>query len=96
MAYISWASRHEQYNGPNGAYEAQIGGDSGGLSVDAIYSYVRDAVALGNWSTATAVATPAEMNTLKATLSNNSSILLFGQVYGWVSKFARWLWVCSL
>jgi predicted porin len=70
---------YNQGNGSNGAYEAQIGGDFGGLSVDAIYSYVKDAVALSNWSTATAVATPAEMNTLTATLSNNSSILLFSK-----------------
>ena len=68
---------YSQGNGSNGAYEAQIGGDFGGLSVDAIYSYVKDAVSLGNWSTSTAVATPAEMNTLNATLSNNSGILLF-------------------
>ena len=70
---------YNQGNGSNGAYEAQIGGDFGGLSVDAIYSYVRDAVSLGNWSTSTTVATPAEMNTLNATLSNNSSILLFAK-----------------
>jgi predicted porin len=70
---------YDQGNGSNGAYEAQIGGDFGGLSVDALYSYVKDAVSLGNWSTATAVATPAEMNTLTATLSNNTSILLFAK-----------------
>ena len=68
---------YSQGTGSNGAYEAQIGGDFDGLSVDAIYSYVKDAVSLGNWSASTAVATPAEMNTLNATLSNNSSILLF-------------------
>jgi hypothetical protein len=61
---------YSQGNGSDGAYEAQIGGDFGGWSVDAIYSYVKDAVSLGNWSTSTAIATPAEMNTLNATLSN--------------------------
>ena len=71
--------RYGQGNGSNGAYEAQVGGDFGGLSVDAIYSFVKDAVSLGNWSTATAVATPAEMNTLTATLSNDSAILLFSK-----------------
>jgi len=40
---------------------------------------VRDAVSLANWSTATAVATPAEMNTLKATLSNDTSLLLLAK-----------------
>jgi Gram-negative porin len=68
-----------QGNGSNGAYEGQIGGDFGGLSVDAIYSYVRDAVSLDNWSSDTAVATPAQMNTLKATLSNDRSILLLAR-----------------
>jgi predicted porin len=70
---------YNQGNGSDGAYEAQIGGDFGGLSVDAIFSYVRDAVSLANWSTATKVATPAEMNTLKATLSNDSSVLLLAK-----------------
>ena len=49
---------YNQGNGSNGAYEAQIGGDFGGLSVDAIYSYVKDAVSLGNWSTSTAGRVP--------------------------------------
>jgi predicted porin len=70
---------YNQGNGSDGAYEAQIGGDFGGLSVDAIFSYVKDAVSLANWSTATKVATPAEMNTLKATLSNDSSVLLLAK-----------------
>jgi predicted porin len=70
---------YSQGNGSNGAYEAQIGGDFGGLSVDAIYSFVRDSVSLTNWSTSTAVATPPEMNSLKASLSNDSSILLLAK-----------------
>jgi predicted porin len=70
---------YDQGNGSNGAYEAQIGGDFGSLSVDAIYSYVRDAVSLANWSTATAVATPGQMNTLKATLSNDTSLLVLAK-----------------
>jgi predicted porin len=67
---------YSQGNGSYGAYETQIGGGLGGLSFDAIYSHVRDAVSLDNWSTATAVATPDEMNTLKASLSNDTSIIL--------------------
>jgi predicted porin len=83
-----------QGNGSNGAYEGQIGGDFGGLSVDAIYSYVRDAVSLDNWSTATAVATPAEMNTLKATLSNDRSILLLARyVAGPVKLFGGYEYI---
>jgi predicted porin len=70
---------YNQDNGSNGAFEAQVGGDIGGFSVDAIYSAVRDAVSLANWSTATTVATPAEMNTLKATLSNDTSIALLAK-----------------
>jgi predicted porin len=70
---------YNQGNGSDGAYEAQIGGDLGGLSLDAVFSYVKDAVSLGNWPTATKVATPGEMNTLKATLSNDSSILLLAK-----------------
>jgi predicted porin len=70
---------YNQGNGSDGAYEVQIGGDFGGLSADAIFSYVRDAVSLANWSTATKVATPAEMNTLKATLSNDTSVMLLAK-----------------
>jgi predicted porin len=85
-----------QGNGSNGAYEGQIGGDFGGLSVDAIFSYVRDAVSLNNWSTATAVATPAEMNTLKATLSNDRSILLLAKyAIGQVKLFGGYEYIRS-
>lgn len=70
---------YNQDNGSNGALEAQVGGDFGGFSVDAILSAVKDAVSLDNWSTATTVATPAEMNTLKATLSNDTSIALLAK-----------------
>jgi len=70
---------YSQGNGSDGAYEAQIGGDFGGLSVDAIYTHVKDAVSLDNWSTATATATPTEMNTLKASLSNDSGLILLAK-----------------
>jgi predicted porin len=80
---------YDQGNGSNGAYEAQIGGDFGGFSVDTIYSSVRDAVSLANWSTTTTVATPAELNTLKATLSNDTSITLLAKyTIGPVKLFA--------
>ena len=50
MAALWQFGGYEQNNGANGAYQFQVGADiphlaNGTLSVDAIFSYVRDAVA---------------------------------------------------
>jgi predicted porin len=37
-------------NGSNGAIEAQLGGDFGGFSFDAVVSKVKDAVSLSNYA----------------------------------------------
>src|SRR5271156_5436705 len=70
----------EQGNGATGLYEFQIGGDFGGLSVDAIYSHVTDAVAASTFTNANPLLpmtlTAAEVGTLKATLSNNDAVML--------------------
>ena len=84
-------------NGSNGEYEIDLGGDfplfGGGLSVDAIYSQVKDQVNLGTYNNlpgaaaiagTTTGAGPAAAfpNALKATLSNNDSFMLLAK-YKW-------------
>lgn len=59
----------------NSAYEAQVGADLGGLSVDAIYNVVMDAIAT---SAATTYAGPA--NSIAATISDNTT-------YGLMAKY---------
>jgi len=72
-----------QGNASDGAYQAQVGGTFGGLSVDAIYSYVKDAVNLANFPSITGgnytIATGANIGTLKATLSDDSSVTLLAK-----------------
>jgi predicted porin len=66
-----------QDNGAREAYQADIGGDFAGFSVDAVYSYAKDAVNLG----ANASGAPAP-DTLKATLADlNAGIV--GVKYKW-------------
>ncbi len=55
----------EQRNGAQSAYQFDLGGDIGGFSVDAIYAYAKDAVALSAYTSG--APTP---DTLKATLSD--------------------------
>jgi len=81
---LAQAGGFEQGNGSNGAYEVGLGGDFYGFSVDGIYSYVKDAVSLANFSTGFAVAPAARMGDLKATLSDDSSVMLLGK-YTWGS-----------
>jgi predicted porin len=63
---------YSQGNGSNGAIEAQLGGDLGGFSFDAVASKVRDAVSLSNYAVSPLPAGVSPDN-LKATLSNNTS-----------------------
>ena len=63
---------YDQGNGSNGAFEAQIGGDFGGFSFDAVGSKVKDAVSLSNFAEYP-LPSGVTANDLKATLSNNTS-----------------------
>jgi predicted porin len=56
---------YDQKNNAEGAYQFELGGDLGHFSVDAIYSYEKDAVTLSNYTSG--APTP---DTLKATLAN--------------------------
>ena len=63
---------YNQGNGSNGAIEAQVGGDFGGFSFDAVVSKVKDAVSLSNYAMSP-LPTGVSVDDLKATLSDNIS-----------------------
>src|SRR6476620_8017658 len=76
---------YAQNNGSNGAYQFQVGGDispwgQGVLSVDAIYSHVRDSVSLSlgpGSNDANGVPIPPFLpQTLTATISNNEAVMI--------------------
>ncbi len=71
-------------NGSNGEYELNVGGNvkflGGNLSVDAIYTQIKDQVSLGDYNGAPPAGVP--LGALKATLSNNDSVMLLGK-YQW-------------
>jgi predicted porin len=76
---------YEQNNASDGAYQVQLGTDiptwgHGVLSVDAIYSYVKDSVALGlgpgENNAAGHPIPPFLPQTLTATISDNSAVML--------------------
>ena len=69
---------YAQGNGSNGAYQVDLGGDYGGFSVDAIYSFARDAVALSAYS-ANPVPAGVGVDDLKATLANIKAGALAGK-----------------
>jgi predicted porin len=74
---------YEQGNGSNGAYQFDVGGDYAGFSVDGVYSYAKDAVALSSYSGVTtgsvgAIGLPpgVSLDDLKATLADiNAGII---------------------
>ena len=77
-----------QNNASNGAYQFQAGADIptlgvGVLSIDAIYSYVRDAVAIsvgpGSNNAAGMPIPPFLPETLTATISDNTSVMLLAK-----------------
>ena len=69
----------EQGNGAESAYQFDFGGDIGGLSLDAVYAYAKDAVTLSNYPSG--APTP---DTLKATLADvNAGVI--GAKYKWQS-----------
>jgi predicted porin len=79
---------YDQNNASNGAYQVQVGGDvspwgKGTLSVDAIYSYIRDSVSLSlapgsNDANGTPIP-PFLPQTLTATISDNSAFMFVGR-----------------
>ncbi len=89
-------------NASNGAYQLQFGGDiknlaNGTLSLDAIGSYVRDAVSLGLSGNPTVNGVPVPPflpQTLTATISDDSSVMLLGKyTNGPVKLFAGYEWI---
>ena len=78
-------------NASTGAYQAQIGGDIDGgnygkLSLDAIFSYIQNAVSTASLSAAQNLLYP---NTLAATISDDSSVMLLGRyTYGPLQLYA--------
>jgi predicted porin len=90
-------------NGSNGAGQIQLGGDiknlgPGTLSLDGIYSYVKDAVQLNLTGGATnANGTPIAPfpgQVLTATISNNQSVMLLGKyVTGPLKLYAGYEWI---
>jgi len=65
-------------NGSDGAYQFDLGGDFGGFSLDGVYSYARDAVALSAYS-ANPLPAGVGLDDLKATLADINSGLLVGK-----------------
>jgi predicted porin len=67
-----------QGNGSNGEWQVGVGGDffSNSLSLDAIYSQIKDQVNLATYNPATPDTGP---DALKATLSNNDSVMLLAK-----------------
>ncbi len=68
---------YDQRNNAESAYQFGLGGDFGGLSIDAIYAYAKDAVTLSNYTSG--APTP---DTLKATLANVSAEVVAAR-YKW-------------
>src|SRR5258706_6090496 len=87
---------YAQNNASNGAYQFQAGGDistwgKGVLSVDAIYSYVRDSVSLalapGSNDPNGVPIPPFLPQTLTATISDNSAVMLVAKYTNGPLKF---------
>jgi predicted porin len=60
---------YSQGNGSDGAYQFDLGADYAGFSVDAVYSYAKDAVSLSTYSFGT-LPRSASVDDLKATLAD--------------------------
>ena len=92
-----------QNNGSNGAYQAQVGADihnvaNGVLSVDAIYSYIRDAVATsltGNPTNTDGLPiTPFTPQFLTATISNDTSVMALAKYsHGPMTLYGGYEWI---
>lgn len=94
---------YAQNNAANGAYQLQVGGDvphlaNGTLSVDAIFSYVRDAVSASLAGVPTNAAgvpiAPFLPQTFTATISNDSSVMLLGKyANGPLTVYGGYEWI---
>ena len=69
---------YEQGNGSSGAYQFDLGADYAGFSVDGIYSYARNAVALSTYSV-NPLPAGVTQDDLKATLADISGVVLAGK-----------------
>ncbi|HEX2816582.1 MAG TPA: porin [Phenylobacterium sp.] len=76
-AALAQLGGYAQRNNAQSAYQLDLGGDVSGLSIDAVYAYAKDAVALSNFTSG--APTP---DTLKATLANVSAGVVAGK-YNW-------------
>jgi len=74
---LSQIGGYEQRNNAESAYQFDLGDDVGGLSIDAVYAYAKDAVTLSNYTSG--APTP---DTLKATLVNISAEVVAAK-YKW-------------
>jgi predicted porin len=87
---------YDQNNPSNGAYQFQIGGDishlaNGVLSLDAIYSHSRDAVEV---ALAGNPGPPLPFETLTATISDNTSVMLLSRyTNGPLKLYAGYEWI---
>ena len=95
---------YDQDNASRGAYQLQVGGDiprlaNGTLSLDAIGSYVRDAVSIGLSGNPTVSGVPVPPflpQNLTATISDDSSVMLLSRyTNGPVKLFAGYEWIQS-
>lgn len=93
---------YAQNNAANGAYQFQAGADmhnlgNGTLSVDAIFSYVRDAVQsslVGSTNAAGMPIPPFLPQTFTATISDDSSVMLLGKyANGPLTLYGGYEWI---
>ncbi|HYA74430.1 MAG TPA: porin, partial [Roseiarcus sp.] len=68
---------YEQGNASNGEYQIDVGADFYNFAVDAIYTYVKDQVNLATYNGPLPVGAPSDA--LKATLSDNDSVMLLAK-----------------
>jgi predicted porin len=76
---------YEQGSAATGLYQFELGGDFNGFSGDAIFSHVENAVSASTFNgpvTALGGLPLPPSDTLKATISNNTSVMLLGK-YKW-------------
>ena len=78
---IGQVGGYSQGNGSNGAYQIDVGGNYAGFSVDAVYAYAKDAVALSAYGSSPLPAGVADYD-LKATLANINAGIFYLK-YNW-------------
>jgi len=103
VAALGQFGGYAQNNAAQGTYQFQVGGDipnlaNGTLSLDAIYSHVKDAVSVGNAGNPLGPAgnplPPFLPQIFTATISDNSSVMLLGKyTTGPLKLFAGYEWI---